>query len=97
MSSIRTFIDTCLDADERAVKHFESSGPHIFTVPDPMSPRRVRLQAEALRLVLRAHDDDPCGVCADEPDRCPTFRAVASIWRDEPDYEPHWTTAPGLV
>ncbi|GGO87787.1 hypothetical protein [Wenjunlia tyrosinilytica] len=89
MSSIRTFIDTCLDADERAVRLFESSG-HTLVVPDPMSPRRVLLQAEALRVVIRAHDEDPCSACLKAPDSCPTYRAVASIWRDEPDFEERW-------
>lgn len=91
MSSIRTFIDTSLDADERAVRHFENTGRSLSVpVPDPMSPRRVRLQAQALRVVLNAHDDDPCAVCRVDPDGCPTYRAVASIWQDEPDFEPHW-------
>lgn len=53
-------------------------------------PARALAEVESKRLILREHDEEPCSVCIDDINGCPTRRAFALPYAGHPDYDPAW-------
>lgn len=53
-------------------------------------PARVLREVEAKRIIMREHDEEPCSVCLDDPEGCPTYRALALPYFGSAGYNESW-------
>jgi hypothetical protein len=98
--NIEAFIRERLEEDRRQAQaalddefqriFFDTGNIDLAECHEKHGPHRVLRDVETDLALLHEHDEEGCPVCLDDPQGCPTYRALAYRHSSHPEWQWHW-------